>query len=134
MKVEEVPQDLKYFKGTVVRDVDYAVDADGNYQMVVSDGWTPKNEALEITLADIDEQCQEILRRVKAGESSPLEYYAAKNLMDVDLLSDYTGFSKRTIRKHFLPDNFAKLDEKTLETYADVLRITVAELTTIPEN
>ena len=30
MKVEEVPQDLKYFKGTVVRDVDYAVDADGN--------------------------------------------------------------------------------------------------------
>ena len=70
---------------------------------------------------------------MKAGESSPLEYYAAKNLMDVDLLSDYSGFSKRTIRKHFLPDNFAKLDEKTLEIYADVLRITVAELTTIPE-
>ena len=134
MKVEEVPQDLKYFEGTVVRDADYAVDADGNYQMVVSDGWAPKNEALEVTLADIDEQCQEILQRVKAGESSLLEYYAAKNLMDVELLSDYTGFSKRTIRKHFQPGNFAKLDEKTLETYADVLRITVAELTTIPEN
>ena len=82
MKVEEVPQDLKYFEGTVVRDADYAVDAEGNYQMVVSDGWAPKNEALEVTLADIDEQCQEILQRVKAGESSLLEYYAAKNLMD----------------------------------------------------
>lgn len=133
MKVEEVPQDLKYFKGTVVRDVDYAVDADGNYQMVVSDGWMPKNEALEVTMADIDEQCREILQRVKAGESSPLEYHAARNLMDVSLLSDYTGFSKRTIRKHFLPGNFEKLDEKTLEVYADVLRITVAELTSIPE-
>ena len=33
MKVEEVPQDLKYFKGSVVRDVDYAVDSDGKYQM-----------------------------------------------------------------------------------------------------
>ena len=116
-----------------MRDADYAVDAEGNYQMVVSDGWAPKNEALEVTLADIDEQCQEILQRVKAGESSLLEYYAAKNLMDVELLSDYTGFSKRTIRKHFQPGNFAKLDEKTLEIYADVLRITVAELTTIPE-
>ena len=133
MKVEEVPQDLKYFEGTVVRDADYAVDADGNYQMVVSDGWAPKNEALEVTLADIDEQCQEIFQRVKAGESSLLEYYAAKNLMDVELLSDYTGFSKRTIRKHFQSSNFAKLDDKTLEIYADVLRITVAELTTIPE-
>lgn len=67
MKVEEVPQDLKYFKGTVVRDVDYAVDGDGNYQIVVSDGWTPKNEALEVTMADIDEQCREILPAREGG-------------------------------------------------------------------
>ena len=48
MKVEDVPQDLKYFKGTVVRDVDYAIDNEGKYQMVRSDGWAPKTEALDL--------------------------------------------------------------------------------------
>jgi hypothetical protein len=52
MKVEEVPQDLKYFEGSVVRDVDYAVDSDGKYQMVKSDGWAPKNDALDLALEE----------------------------------------------------------------------------------
>lgn len=133
MKIEEVPQDLKYLKGAIVRDIDYAVDENGRYQAVMSDGWTPKNDALEVTFDEIHEQCREILERIKTGESSPLEYHAVKNLMDVELLSDYTGFSKRTIRKHFLLKNFEKLDDKTLETYADVLRITKEELLTLPE-
>lgn len=133
MKLEEVPQDLKYFEGTVIRDIDYAVDGQGRYTAVQSDGWAPKNEALEITMQDIDEQCQEILENVRAGKSSPLEYHAARGLMDAELLADYTGFSKRTVRKHFLPEHFAKLDEETLSRYADVLRITVDELKSIPE-
>ena len=95
MKVEEVPQDLKYFAGTVVRDVDYAVDADGQYKMVMSDGWSPKNDALEVTMDDIYEQCDEVLERVRKGETSPLEYHMVRNLMTVELLSDYTGISKR---------------------------------------
>ena len=90
MKVEEVPQDLKYFKGVVIRDQEYAVDEQGRYKMVESDGWSPKNEALEITLDAIDEECEEILERIRMGETSPLEYHAAKNLMDIDLLSTYS--------------------------------------------
>ena len=128
MKIEEVPQDLKYYKGYHVRDVNYAVDDEGHYHAVLSDGWAPKTEALDLALDEINEQCQEIQEKIRRGESSPLEYHAVKNLMDVDLLSDYTGFSKRTIRKHFQPEHFAALDEETLKTYADVLRITVEEL------
>lgn len=52
MKIEEVPQDLKYCKDAVVRDQCYAVDDDGKYQMVMSDGWTPKNDALDLALED----------------------------------------------------------------------------------
>lgn len=133
MKVEEVPQDLKYFDGTIIRDLDYAVGEDGQYRAVMSNGWTPKNDALEITMDDIYDQCDEVLQRVKAGETSPLEYHAARNLMPIDLLSDYSGFSKRKIRKHFDPKNFAKLDDDTLAIYADVLRITVEELKSIPD-
>ncbi len=52
MKVSEVPQDLKYLKGHVVRDMDYAVDSDGKYQMVTSDGWEAKNDVLELALEE----------------------------------------------------------------------------------
>lgn len=52
MKIEDVPQDLKYCKGAVVRDQNYAVDEEGRYHMVMSDGWAPKNEALDLALED----------------------------------------------------------------------------------
>ena len=52
MKIEEVPQDLKYCKDAVVRDQCYAVDEDGKYQMVKSDGWTPKNDVLDYALEE----------------------------------------------------------------------------------
>ena len=133
MKVKDVPQDLKYMGGTVIRDLDYAVDEDGKFQAVRSDGWSPQNDALEITMDGIDEECQEILERVRAGETSPLEYHAARNVMPLELLARYTGFSKRKVRKHLDPKNFNKLDDETLAAYADALRITVDELKSIPE-
>ena len=132
MKVSDVPQDLNYYKDTVVRDLNYAVDEQGRYQAVVSDGWEAKDDALDVAWDDVREQCDEVLERIKKGETSPLEYHATKNLMPINLLSSYTGISKRTIRKHFNPANFIKLDNDTLSIYADVLRITVEELKTIP--
>jgi hypothetical protein len=133
MKIEDVPLDGKYLKeDDIVRNVDYATDSEGKYHAVSSIGWEVKNDALELALDEVNERCQEILEKIKRGESSPLEYHAEKNLMPIDLLSDYSGFSKRTIRKHFDPLVFAKLDDETLSVYADVLRITVEELKSIP--
>lgn len=54
MKVEDVPQDLKYYKDSLARDVCYAVDEKGQYTAVVSDGWSAKNDALELALEDKD--------------------------------------------------------------------------------
>lgn len=132
MKIEDVPQDLKYYKGTNVRDVNYAVDENGQYKAVLSDGWDAKTDALDVAWEEVEEQCQEVLDRIKRGETSPLEYHATKNLMDIDLLSSYSGFSKRTIRKHYNLEIFSKLDDDILSVYADVLRISVEELKTIP--
>jgi hypothetical protein len=73
------------------------------------------------------------LERVRSGETSPLEYHAAVNLMPIELLSKYTRFSKRTIRKHFNPKVFATLDDDTLAVYAEALRISVDEIKTIPD-
>ena len=52
MKIEEVPQDLKYCEGAVMRDQNYAVDDGGRYHMVKSDGWAPKNDALDLALEE----------------------------------------------------------------------------------
>lgn len=133
MKEKDVPQDLNYYRGTLVRDINYAVDEQGQYKAVVSDGWEAKDDALDAAWNDVKEECQIILEQIRRGEVSPLAYHAKKNLMPLSLLSDYTGISKRKIRKHLEPKNFDKLDEETLSIYADALRITVEELTCIPE-
>lgn len=133
MKVEEVPQDRKYIRDTVMRDLAYAVDAEGKYQAVQSVGWTPKNEALELALDSINEECEEIAERVRQGETSPLEYYMAKNMMTLELLSDYTGIAKRKIRKHLAPKEFARLDNETLARYADALRMDAEQLKHLPD-
>lgn len=132
MKIEDVPQDKKYIQDTVMRDLAYAVDSEGKYQTVQSVGWTPKNEALEVTLDSINEECEEIADRVRRGETSPLEYYMAKNIMSVELLSSYTGIAKRKIRKHFDPKEFSQLSDKTLAKYAEALRMDAEQLKTLP--
>jgi len=133
MKKEDVPQDLYYFKDNVIRDVMYAVDENGQYTPVVSDGWSVKNDAIYAVWDDIREECEKIRRRVLAGEASPLAYHIKKSLQNVCLLSSYSGVPKRKIRKHLKYDEFMKSDENTLQKYADAMRITVEELKRVDE-
>ena len=133
MKKEDVPQDLLYFKDNIVRDLMYAVDEDGYYTSVVSDGWSVKNDALGIVWDDIREQCEAIRRQVLAREVSPLAYHMQKSLLDIGLLAAYSEIPKRKIRKHLKYDEFMKLDEPVLQQYADAMRITVEELKRVDE-
>ena len=133
MKAEEVPQDLRFFKDKIVRDVMYAVDENGQYTSVLSDGWSVKNDALSAVWDDIREQCEEIRLQVAAKEVSPLVYHMKKSLQDIGMLSSYADIPKRKIRKHLKYDEFMKLDEDTLRKYADALRITIDELKRVDE-
>ena len=133
MKKEDVPQDLQYFKDNVIRDLMYAVDENGHYTSVVSDGWRVKNEALSVVWDDIREQCEAIRQQVLAKEVSPLAFHIKKSLQDIGLLSAYSGIPKRKIRKHLKYDEFMNLDENTLHQYADAMRITVEELKRVDE-
>lgn len=131
MTVKEVPQDLKYMAGGVIRDVAYAVDEDGRYQTVVSDGWAVKNDLLDVVWDDIRESCEAIRQQVRRHEASPLAYHMTKNLQDVGMLAAYAGIPKRKVKKHLTYDAFMQLDEQTLARYADALRITVDELRSV---
>ena len=131
MTVNEVPQDLKYMAGGVIRDVAYAVDEDGRYQSVVSGGWSVKNDLLDVVWDDIRESCEAIREQVRRHEASPLAYHMTKNLQDPAMLAAYAGIPKRKVKKHLAYDAFMQLDEQTLARYADALRITVDELKSV---
>jgi len=131
MNVKEVPHDSKVLRNTVIRDVTYAVDDEGNYTSVITEGWGVKDDALDITWDEIGEKCAEIREKVLAGKLSPLAYHLEKNIMDVGLFAKYTGQTGRKVKKHLNPKKFKELDESVLNKYAEVLRISVDELKTV---
>ena len=48
--------------------------------------------------------------------------------MDLDLLSQTTGFWKWRVRRHFRPEIFAKLSQRVLERYAEATGVPVEKL------
>jgi hypothetical protein len=127
MKKKEVPQDEGLNEGRF-EDVCYALDENGNYVSVLSTGWNPKTEALMQAWEVINEKVEEVRQQVLSGALSPIAFYMEKNLMDLKLLSDYTGLPKRKIRKHLKPDRFKDLDDKTLALYAETFGISTEML------
>lgn len=126
MKKDQVPQDDEnIYEGTFK--VVYAVDKDGNYQKVSSKGWEPENTALNQAWEVINDKVDDARKSVRDGKLSPLGFHMEKNIMTPSLVAEYMGFSSRKVKKHLDPSAFNKLDEKTLEKYADVFRISVEE-------
>jgi len=134
MKKAEVPQDNEGLLDGKLREVCYAVDESGNYVTVLSTGWTPKNAALKQAWAEVNEKVEEVKRKVLEGKLSPVAYYMEKNIMNLKLLSQYTGISKWRIRRHLKPKVFSKLDNETLAKYAKTFEIPVALLKNFNEN
>lgn len=131
MKKEQVPQDNEGLHEGKFRDLCYAVDDDGNYVAVHSTGWSPKNEAMKQAWEEIHIKVDEARKKVIDGELSMLAYHMEKNIMAIKLLSQYTGISRRKIRKHMKPEVFANLETKVLQKYTDAFNISMEELTDI---
>jgi hypothetical protein len=128
MKKAEVPQDNEGLLEGKLREVCYAVDESGNYTTVLSTGWTPKNAALKQAWDVVNEKIEEVKNKVLEGKLSPVAYFMEKNIMDLKLLSEYTGISKWRIKRHLKPKNFNKLDHETLSKYASAFETTISSL------
>ena len=48
-----------------------------------------------------------------------------KGLMDIGIVSAYTGFWKWTIKRHLKPGAFKNLSDKKLQRYANVFNVSV---------
>jgi len=133
MKKEEIPQDDGALN-KLTKEVCYAVDKDGNYTTELSTGWDVKKKALDLAWEDIEQKIATAKQKVLNGEASPLLYFIELRLMDVSILSAYTGFWKWTIKRHLKPSVFNKLSEERLQRYAEAFNITVPELKTMNVN
>ena len=127
MKKEDFPQDSSALAG-ITREVCYVKDSNGKYTSDLSTGWDVKKQALDNAWNDIKERVEEAASQVKNGEVSPVYYFMELKLMDLTLLSSYTGFWKWTIKRHFKPSVFKTLSNAKLITYAKTFEISVEEL------
>ncbi|MBU2947927.1 hypothetical protein [Zobellia uliginosa] len=132
MKKEEVPQDKGLLDSAQTKELTYAVDENGEYTTELSSGWDPKTIALSNAIKDIEERVALAKKRVENKETSPIEYYMELHKMDLPILSSYVGLWQWRVKRHFKPKNFQKLNQKTLEKYADVFDISIEELKHIP--
>ena len=130
MKKENVPQDLSAL-GKITKEVCYATDESGKYTTQLSQGWDVKINALDVTWSDIQQKINAARERVLHNEVSPILFFMEKNVMNIGILSSYTGFFKWQIKRHLKPAVFKKLSHKKLNKYAEVFNITIDELKTL---
>ena len=127
MKKEDLPQDESALEN-FSREVCYVKNSEGNYETALSRGWEIKKDALDNAWDEVNERVEEARRAVKDGSKSPVYYFMELRLMDLPVLSGYTGFWTITIKRHFKPAVFKGLSEWRLHKYAEVFEITTDEL------
>lgn len=127
MKKEEIPQDDGAL-GRIAKEVTYVVGEDGKYETAQSTGWDVKTDALNVAWGEVNGKIEAARQKVLNGEASPVLYFMEKKIMDLSILSAYTGFWKWTIKKHMKPSVFNKLPEEKLKKYAELFEVSVEEL------
>ena len=127
MKKEDVPQDNGALS-KLTKELCYVVDENGNYVTELSSGWEVKAKALDATWQDIDQRIENVKQSVLRGEFSPIKYFMELRLMDLEILSSYTGVWKWRIKRHLKPENFKKLSSRLLEKYARAFAVSVDDL------
>ena len=127
MKREELPQDRSALNG-YTRELHYVKDSDGKFRTGLSSGWEVKTLALDNAWDEVKEQVKDAEEQVRQGIKSPLYLLMLKNLMDVSILSSYTGFWRFRVKRHFKPKVFERLSDNVLARYADAFNMSVEEI------
>jgi hypothetical protein len=127
MKKEDLPQEPGALS-RLTRELCYVKNEDGKYETALSKGWDIKKEALDSAWVEVNDRVEGARKAVANGEKSPVYYFMELNLMDVSVLSGYTGFFSFFINRHLKPSVFKTLSDKKLEKYAQAFAITVSEL------
>lgn len=127
MKKEDLPQEPGALS-RLTRELCYVKNEEGKYETALSKGWDIKKEALDSAWDNVNDRIEEARKAVAAGEKSPIYYFMELRLMDLTVLSGYTGFYSFFVKRHMKPSVFKGLSDRKLEKYANAFDISVAEL------
>ncbi|MBI5539195.1 MAG: hypothetical protein HY951_04000 [Bacteroidia bacterium] len=127
MEKKDLPQDPSHLD-KFTTEVCYVTDESGKYTTTQSRGWEVKATALDVAWKDIETRLKEAFEAVKNKEASPILFYMEKKLMDLTLVSSYTGFWKWQVKRHLKPTTFNKLPESKLQKYAQLFEVNINEL------
>jgi len=130
MKLEETPQDKSALE-VMTKELCYVVDENGNYTKSLSKGWEVKAAALDLAWDDIEIRVESARQKVLQGNASPILYYMELKIMDLSIISAYTGFWTWQIKRHMKASVFAKLSNKKLQKYANLFEVSIDEFKTI---
>ncbi len=108
--------------------VGYAVNDDGEYELVSGPGWQPVDIVNRQAWKEIEKHIELSKRKIASGRVSCLHYYMTANQMDIGLLAAYTNQSRLRVRLHLLPFFFKRLGPDTLEKYAALFQVSRKDL------
>ena len=89
------------------------------------------NAGMSYLSRDIEKRINAAREKVIRKEASPIVFFMEWRLMDMGILSSYTGFWKWTIKRHMNPAVFKKLSAKKIQQYADAFNVSVEEFKTM---
>lgn len=115
------------------RIVTYRPDDQGRVRACQDDGFEKSRLVHEQAWEVIHRDAARAWEEVRSGRRSPLYFHMVANLMHPDDLATHVGMWRWRVRRHLRPEVFRRLPRRLLERYAEVLRVTVEELQTIPD-
>ena len=133
MKKEQVPQDDNATYRGYGTKVIYALDETGAYTTVNSSGWAVEEVVLKDVVEDFKTKAREAMDRIRAGQSSPIEYFMHLKFLDPSALATGVGMARWRVKRHLKPGGFKRLDPAVLARYADFFNIAIQDLTEFKE-
>lgn len=111
----------------------YRADDQGRYKTKVER--YDDHLIMTVPFADASqEKAEEARQRVLKNESSPIEFFMYKRLLDPKALAQAMGMTEWRLTRHFKPGVFEKLDRNKLEEYAKIFNVQVDDLINFRED
>lgn len=105
----------------------YVEKEDGKYEPMQTGSYITKNflDDYELKRRHLEESLK---KQVLSGEASPIYYYMVLEDLTISELAARAGIRKGKVKKHLEATNFNAIPQETLQVYADVFNITIADM------
>jgi len=124
---EDLPAEEESVTGGL-HTISYAQAGEGLCRPLSGPGWQPVDVVNRLAWQEIEVQVCAAREKVRQNRASCLYYYMIANQMNVGLLAGYTHQSRLRVLLHLRPFFFRRLCRRTLQRYAALFQVSVADL------